>query len=183
MFDLHLSSAPYDEDDSMKCQKGSNVKNRKFVLIATLAVLQVALALQFAVAAPMAHGSFNGVQGPGFSVPGGKLTFSATAVNNGDSTGWFRICVIHVGPDNYFPNPLNEVSDITAVHCSKTLPTEPGERMTFTSDKFRMRSVPSETFWILLTVQQQAPILGGEDDIINLSVDDLRTEIVTNLYA
>lgn len=171
----------------MACQKGLNMRKTKFVLIASLTVLQMALALQFAVAAPMAHGSFNGVTGPGYALPSGKLTFIATAVNDGDSTGWFRICVIHLGPNtnDYFPNPRDEVSDEVGVHCSKTLQTEPGERMTFTSDKFRMRSVPSETFWILLAVQQQSPILGGEDgtDIINLSVDDLRAEIVINLYA
>jgi hypothetical protein len=187
MFELHLSTAPYDEVEPMACQKGLNMRKTKFVLIASLTVLQMALALQFAVAAPMAHGSFNGVQGPGYALPSGKLTFIATALNDGDSTGWFRICVIHLGPNtnDYFPNPRDEVSDEVGVHCSKTVQTEPGERMTFTSDKFRMRSVPSETFWILLAVQQQSPILGGEDgtDIINLSVDDLRTEIVINLYA
>jgi hypothetical protein len=134
----------------------------------------------------MAHGTFNGVDAPGFAVPGGRLVFSATAVNDGDSTGWFRICVIAFPPLNeYFPSERNEVRDSRAVHCSKTLPTDPGGKMTFESNKFRMLSVPSETFWILLTVQQQAPLPNSEDgsDFTNLNIDELREVVVTNFYA
>ena len=151
-------------------------------------ILQMSLVVRFAVAAPMAKGSFTDVHDPGYSVPGGLLFFDATAVNDGDSTGWFRICVIRVGPSyhEYFPNPLDQVTSETAVHCSRTTPTDPGATITFESSKFRMLSVPSETFWVLLTVQQQAPISGSEDgsDLINLTVDELRVIVVTNLlYA
>ena len=57
--------------------------------------------------------------------------------------------------------------------------------MTFQANKFRMMSVPSETFWILLTVQQQAPIPTSDDgsDFINLNIDELREAVVTNFYA
>lgn len=146
-------------------------------------VLQVALAVRFAAAVPMAHGTFNGVDAPEYAGPGAILQFSATALNDGDATGWFRICVIKVGPSyhQYFPNPLDQVREDIAVHCSKTLPTDPGQRMTFDSYKWRMLSVPNETFWILLTVQQQKPI-GDESDLINVNVDELRVVVVTNVY-
>ena len=168
-------------------RKGSNVRNAKRILIACLVILQLALVVRFAVAAPMAHGRFNDVNAPEFSIPGYRLDFSATAINYGDSTGWFRICVIKVAPPyhQYFPSEWDEVRDERAVHCSATLPTDPGGTITFESKKFRMLSVPSETFWILLTVQQQAPIPNGgdESDIINLTVDELRQVVITNLYA
>ena len=124
---------------------------------------------------------------PEYQLPGALLVFDATAVNDGDSTGWFRICVIRVGPSyhEYFPNPLDQVTDEKAVHCSRTTLTDPGATITFESNKFRMLSVPNETFWVLLTVQQQAPISGSEDgsDLINLTVDELRQIVITNLYA
>jgi len=50
--------------------------------------------------------------------------------------------------------------------------------------KFLMMSVPNMTFWILLTVQQQAPIPNSDgSDITNLTIDDLTTVVLTNLYA
>jgi hypothetical protein len=187
MLDLHLSTAPYGVDQTLTCCKESNMRKSKYILIACLAVIQVTLVFRFAAAAPMAHGVFNGVDAPEWSVPGGRLVFSATALNDGDSTGWFRICFIRFGPSyhEYFPNPLDQVREEWAVHCSKTLPTDPGQRMTFQSNKFRMMSVPNETFWILLTVQQQAPIPGSEDgtDFTNLTIDELRVQVVTNLYG
>jgi hypothetical protein len=167
-------------------RKGSNVRNSKSILIACLAVLQLALLVQLAVAAPMAHGRFNDVNAYEFSIPGQRLDFSATAVNDGDSTGWFRICVIRVGPNltEYFPSEFNQVYDTKAVHCSETLQTDPGGTITFESMKFLMLSVPSVTFWILLTVQQQAPIPSSEEgsDCINLTVDELREVVISNLY-
>jgi hypothetical protein len=163
------------------------MRKAKHILVACLAILQVVLAIRFAVAAPMARGSFTNVDDPGFAMPGGILVFSATAVNDGDSVGWFRICLIKVAP---MPPNANlrgdEVRDEQAVHCSTTLPRDPGETITFESNKFRMLSAPDETFWILLTVQQQAPIPGSSDDgsdLINLTVDDLRIIVVTNFYA
>jgi len=187
MVDLPLSTAPYGVDQAIACHKGTNMRRTKYLLIACLAVLQLALVVRFAAAAPMAHGRFNGVDAPEFAVPGGRLIFSATSVNDGDSTGWFRICVIRVAPSyhEYFPNPRDQVRQEQAVHCSQTLPTDPGQGMTFQSNKFRMMSVPNETFWILLTVQQQAPIPGSEDgsDFINLNIDELREAVVTNFYA
>lgn len=169
-------------------KKGSNVRNSKRILIACLFVLQLAMLVRFAFAEPMAHGRFNDVIAPEFSVPGNRLDFSATAVNYGDSAGWFRICVIRTGPNRatYFHwEEFDQTYDEQAIHCSKTWQVDPGDKVTFESQKFRMLSVPSVTFWILLTVQQQAPILGSEDgsDLINLSVDDLRDVVVTNLYA
>jgi hypothetical protein len=162
------------------------MRKAKLILTVCLAVLQVALVVRSAVAVPMARGSFSSVNDPGFAFPGGKLVFSATAVNDGDSTGWFRICVIKVSPPyhEYFPSSLDQVYDEEAVHCSATSPLDAGQTMTFESNKFRMLSVPSETFWILLTVQQQAPILGGADgsELINLTIDDLRVVVVTNFY-
>jgi hypothetical protein len=159
----------------------------KYVLIACLAILQVALVVRFAVAAPMAHGTFTDVHDPEYQVGGGILLFDATAINDGDATGWFRICVIKVGPSyhEYFPNPLDQVTSEEAVHCSRTTPIDPGATITFESMKFRMLSVPNETFWVLLTVQQQAPISSSEDgsDLINLNVDELRQIVITNPYA
>jgi hypothetical protein len=185
--DLHLSTAAYGGDRTLARQKGTNMPKAKYILIACLTMLQVALVVRFAVAAPMAHGRFIDVHDPGYQVPGTVLIFDATAVNDGDSTGWFRICVIKVGPPyhEYFPNPRDSVTDEKAVHCSRTTPTDPGATITFESNKFRMLSVPSETFWVLLTVQQQAPISVSEDgnDLINLSVDELREIVITNLYA
>jgi len=163
------------------------VRNSKRILIGCLMMVQLALVVRFAVAAPMAHGRFNDVKAPEFSIPGTRLEFSATAVNDGDSAGWFRICVIRVGPPyhEYFPSESDQTTSEQAVHCSETLPTDPGEKMTFESIKFRMLSVPNATFWILLTVQQQAPIPSSEDgsDFINLNVDELREVVITNLYA
>jgi len=187
MLDLLLSTTPYGVDSrALACHKGLNMRKTKYILIASLAVLQLALVVRFAAAAPIAHGVFNGVNAPEFAIPGGKLVFWATALNDGDSTGWFRICVIRVGPSfhEYFPNPLDEVREEKAVHCSQTLPTDPGQTMTFQSDKFRMMSVPNETFWILLTVQQQAPLPGSEaeSDFTNLNIDELREAVVTNFY-
>ena len=160
----------------------------KYVLIACLMILQVALVVRFAVAAPMAHGRFTDVQDPGYTTPGALLVFDATAVNDGDSTGWFRICVIRVGPSyhEYFPNPLDQVTDETAVHCSRTTSIDPGATITFESSKFRMLSVANETFWVLLTVQQQAPISDSSSvdgsDFVNLTVDELRQIVIMNLY-
>jgi hypothetical protein len=142
--------------------------------------------IQFAVAAPIAHGRFNDVNAPEFSIPGQRLDFSATAVNDGDSTGWFRICVIRVEPNRarYFSWEFDDTYDERAVHCSETSQVDPGGKVTFESQKFRMMSVPSITFWILLTVEQQAPIPINEDgdDYINLTVDELREVVITNLY-
>jgi hypothetical protein len=152
-------------------------------------ILQMALVVRFAVAAPMAHGRFTDVQDPEYQVPGGILLFDATAVNDGDSTGWFRICVIRVGPSyhEYFPNPLDQVTDEKAVQCSGTTSIDPGATITFESFKFRMLSVPNETFWVLLTVQQKAPISisnsADGSDFVNLTVDELRQIVITNLYA
>lgn len=167
-------------------RKGSNVRNLKCILIACLAVLQLALVVQSAVAASMAHGRFNGLNAPEFSIPGQRLDFSATAVNDGDSAGWFRICVIKVYPPltKYFPSEFNQAYDDQAVHCSEVSQIDPGGTITFESYKFRMLSVPSVTFWILLAVQQQAPIPNNEDgsDFINLTIDELREVVITNLY-
>ena len=165
------------------------MRKAKYIVMACLMVLQVAAAVRFAAAVPMAHGTWDSsdpITAPGFSVPGGLLQFSATAFNDGDATGWFRICVIRVGPSyhEYFPNPLDQVRSEEAVHCSQTLPTDPGQTMTFTSQKFRMMSVANETFWVLLTVQQQAPIANDDgSDLTNLTVDELTQVVVTNLYA
>jgi len=167
-------------------KKGSNVRNKKSILIACLAILQLALAVRFAAAAPMAHGTFISVTDPEFSLPGTRLHFSATAVNDGDATGWFRICVIKVSPalTEYYKVGPDETRDQEAVHCSATLPTDPGAQITFDSMKFLMMSVPNMTFWILLTVQQQAPILNSDgSDITNLTIDELRIVVLTNLYA
>jgi hypothetical protein len=135
----------------------------------------------------MAHGTFISVTDPEFSIPGTRLNFSATAINDGDATGWFRICVIKVDPaitKYYDLSGFDEVRDQEAVHCSATLPTAPGAQITFDSYKFLMLSVPSMTFWILLTVQQQAPIPNSDgSDIINLTIDELREVVLTNLYA
>lgn len=162
------------------------MRNVRCTLIACLAILQLALVVRFAVAAPMAHGSFNGVNAPVSAGPGWELDFSATAVNDGDSTGWFRICVIRVGPPLmiYYPLRNDESRDSQAIHCSKTLPTDPGAQMTFESNKFRMLSVPNVTFWVLLTVQQQAPVPNSDGtDFTNLTIDELREVVITNLYA
>lgn len=162
------------------------MRKAKYIVIACLMVLQVAVAVRFAAAVPMARGSFTDVTDPGFSVPGGILQFSATALNDGDATGWFRICVIRVGPSyhEYFPNPLDQVRSEEAVHCSTTMSLDPGQTMTFASNKFRMMSVPNETFWILLTVQQQAPIVSDDgSDFTNLTVDELMPVVVTNFLA
>ena len=185
MLEPHLSTETYDADQRLPYEKGSNMRKAKHILIACLAILQVLIATRFAVAVPMARGGFTSVDDPGFAMPGGILVFSATAVNDGDSTGWFRICVIKVSPLPPNANLRDEVRDEQAVHCSVTLPIDPGGSITFESNKFRMLSVPNETFWILLTVQQQAPIPGSEDgsDLINLTVDDLRVIVVTNFYA
>jgi hypothetical protein len=175
------------ENSHVLGRKGCNVRKSKSILIACLAILQLALVVQFAVAAPMAHGRFNGVNAPEFSIPGQRLDFSATAVNDGDSTGWFRICVIRVSPPlrKYFPSQFDQTYDEQAVHCSETLQIDPGAKTTFESYKFRMLSVPSVTFWVLLTVQQEAPIPTSEDgnDFINLTIDELREVVITNLYA
>jgi hypothetical protein len=134
----------------------------------------------------MAHGRFNGLTAPEFSIPGQRLDFSATAVNDGDTTGWFRICVVRVAPSlrDYYPSEFNQATDEMAVHCSETSEIDAGGRVTFDSYKFRMLSVPSVTFWILLIVQQQAPIPSSEDgnDFINLTIDELREVVITNLY-
>ena len=175
------------EGREIRAKKGSNVRNSKRILIACLFVLQLAMLVRFAFAEPMAHGRFNHVWAPEFSIPGQRLDFSATALNDGDSTGWFRICVIRTEPNRatYFHWEFDQTYEERAVHCSKTSQVDPGDTVTFESQKFRMLSVPNVTFWILLTVQQQAPILGSEDgsDLINLNVDELREVIVTNLYA
>jgi hypothetical protein len=135
----------------------------------------------------MAHGTFNGVTAPEFSIPGQRLDFSATAVNDGDSTGWFRICVIRVAPSliDYYPSEFNQGKDEMAVHCSEDSEVDPGGRVTFDSYKFRMLSVPSVTFWVLLVVQQESPIPSSEDelDFINLTIDELRVVVTTNLFA
>jgi len=163
------------------------MRNPKCILIACLMVLQLALVVRFAVAAPMAHGRFNDVIAPEFSIPGQRLDFSATAVNDGDSTGWFRICVIRVYPPRtkYFPSQFDQTYDEQAIHCSETLQRDPAGKITFESQKFLMLSVPSVTFWILLAVQQQAPIPNSEDgsDFTNLTIDELREVVITNLYA
>jgi len=175
------------QTDHVRRKKGCDVRNSRRVLIACLAVLQLALVVRSAVAAPMAHGRFNDVTVPEFSIPGQRLDFSATAVNDGDSTGWFRICVIRVGPPltEYFPSEFNQAYAEEAVHCSETSQIDPGAKYTFESQKFRMLSVPSVTFWILLAVQQQAPIATSEDgtDFTNLTIDELREVVITNLYA
>jgi hypothetical protein len=143
--------------------------------------------VQLAVAAPIAHGRFNGLNAPEFSIPGQRLDFSATAVNDGESTGWFRICVIRVYPPltKYFPSEFNQAYAEEAVHCSETSQIDPGAKYTFDSQKFRMLSVPSVTFWVLLAVQQQSPISTSDDgsDFINLTLDELREVVITNLYA
>jgi hypothetical protein len=135
----------------------------------------------------MAHGRFNGLTAPEFSIPGQRLDFSATAVNDGDSTGWFRICVIRVAPSliDYYPSEFNQGKDEMAVHCSEDSEVDPGGRVTFDSYKFRMLSVPSVTFWVLLVVQQESPIPSSEDelDFINLTIDELRVVVTTNLFA
>jgi hypothetical protein len=162
------------------------VRNTKCILIACLAILQLASVVRFAAAVPIAHGRFTSLNDPEFSIPGARLDFSATAVNDGDATGWFRICVIKVDPalTKYYRVGFDETRDQEAIHCSATLPKDPGETITFESNKFRMLSVPSMTFWILLTVQQQAPISNSDgSDITNLSIDDLRDLVLMNLYA
>ena len=162
------------------------MRNTKWVLIACLAILQLASVVRFAAAVPMAHGRFTSFNDPEFSIPGARLDFSATAVNDGDATGWFRICVIKVDPalTKYYRVGFDETRDQEAIHCSATLPTVPGGTITFESNKFRMLSVPSMTFWILLAVQQQAPISSGDgSDITNLTIDELQNVVLTNLYA
>jgi len=156
----------------------------KRLLIATLLIVQTLSLLHFAAAASMARGRFNDVHAPEFSAPGNRIFMSATAVNDGDSGGWFRICFIRVGPliSEYFPSHWTQVRDEQAVHCSETLPTAAGTTYTFESNKFLMQSVPSVTFWVLLTVQQEQPIAVGGDDAINMTVDDLRVVVVTNLF-
>jgi hypothetical protein len=185
--DLLLSTAPYGGGQGLPCGKRLNMRKAKYVVVACLMVLQVAVAVRFAAAVPMAHGTWDSdVTAPEFSVPGGLLDFSATALNDGGATGWFRICVVKVGPPyhEYFPNPLDQVTSERAVHCSKTVPTDPGQTMTFDSQKFRMMSVANETFWVLLTVQQQAPIMSDDgSDLTNLTVDELTQVVVTNLFA
>jgi len=175
------------ESSHLVGRKGCSVRNSKRILIACLAILQLALVIESAVAAPMAHGRFNDVNAPEFSIPGQRLDFFATAVNDGDSTGWFRICVIRVYPPRttYFPSEFDQTYDEQAVHCSETSQVDPGAKYTFESLKFRMLSVPSVTFWVLLAVQQQAPIPTSEDasDFTNLTVDELREVVITNLYA
>jgi len=163
------------------------MRKAKQILITCLVLMQAALLLRSAFAVPMARGGFTKIDDPGYATPGAILRFSATAVNDGDATGWFRICVVRVAPSyhSYFPSQVDQVYDEKAVHCSKTLQLDPGETITHESSKWRMMSVPSETFWILLTVQQNAPIVDGSDDsdIINMAVDDLSVAVVTNVYS
>ena len=161
------------------------MRKAKPILIATLAVLQALCVLQFAFAVPMAHGRFNDVSAPSFAVPGGKIIVAATAVNDGDSAGWFRICVVRVDPPlwKYFPGGHWAWKEV-AVHCSETQQVAAGEQLTFRSTIFRMLSVPAVTYYVVLAVQQDEPIPVGEEGnvFINLTVDELRVVVVTNLY-
>lgn len=168
------------------------MRNAKLVLIVTLAVLQVALAAHLAVAAPVAHGRFNevtvnGATDPEYAAGGQRLSFSATAVNDGDSTGWFTICVVRVDPPltSIWPSKFNQVYKEYAVNCNEVVPTDPGGKFTFVSNKWLMLSVPvgtSVTFWVMLFVQQQEPIPTSDDgsDYINLTIDELRVVVLTS---
>jgi len=161
------------------------MRRAKPILIATLAVLQALCVLQFAFAVPMAHGRFNDVSAPSFSVPGGKIIVAATAVNDGDSAGWFRVCVIRVDPPlwKYFPEGHWAWKE-WAVQCSETQQVAAAEEFTFRSTVILMLSVPAVTWWVVLTVQQDELIPVGEEGnvFINVNVDEVRVVVVTNLY-
>jgi len=171
------------ETSQLLRKKESRVRNSRAILISCLVALQLALLVRCAFAVPMARGSLTDVNIPEYAIPGTRLAFSATAVNDGDSTGWFRICFVHVSPplSAFYPS-LDQTRESEAVHCSMTIPLDPGQTITFQSAKFRMQSVPNTTFWALLTVQQHEPISNSDDgsDLINLTVDDLRVVVITN---
>jgi hypothetical protein len=130
----------------------------------------------------MAHGRFNGISAPPFLSPGQKIEITATAVNDGDAKGYFRICVMKVAPllGDYYPEYGGLIRE-WAIHCSRTSTLLAGETYTFESNKLLMQTLPNATLWIVLVVQQQDIIVGaGEDDILNMSIDEITEVTIVN---